>query len=256
MQMSHLQPSGKNISKYDYIFCGIGASASLLILELSRTGLLKNKKILLIDKEKKNKKDKTFCFWSRKYEPISLSLQDLITKSWDTLEIHHQEKLPLSPLSYNHINSIDLYERIQQIAEKYKWDSITDTVTQISQDDEGISIEICDRQIRGTIVFDSRTPSYEAEQDGTPHIFQSFIGWMIETESETIDPETFRFMDFDIEQQNSTQFIYVLPFSSTRALVEVTRFGDQGIETREAEKILEKYIQKAYGAFRKIDIEN
>jgi lycopene beta-cyclase len=52
------------MQKYDYIFCGVGASASLLFLNLYKDDLLKDKKVLLIDQEQKINRDKTFCFWS------------------------------------------------------------------------------------------------------------------------------------------------------------------------------------------------
>jgi len=48
--------------KYDYIFIGTGASASLLMLALHRRDLFIDAQVLLIDQEKKNKNDKTFCF--------------------------------------------------------------------------------------------------------------------------------------------------------------------------------------------------
>lgn len=233
----------------------MGASTSLLILELFRNGLLTSKKVLLIDKEEKNRKDKTFCFWSYADEPISLHLKDLITKSWDKLELCTQEPINLSPLSYHHIDSSDLYHKIEELIKIHRWDILIHPITHISRNDEGIFVELNDIKVRGDRVFDSRTPSYEALKTGTPHILQSFVGWMIETDGDIIDPEVFRFMDFDIEQQGCTQFVYVLPFSPTRALVEVTRFGELAIETREAEIILKKYIQKSYGAFRRIDIE-
>ncbi len=255
MRKNKLQIWEKNISKYDYIFCGMGASTSLLILELFRNGLLTSKKVLLIDKEEKNRKDKTFCFWSYADEPISLHLKDLITKSWDKLELCTQEPINLSPLSYHHIDSSDLYHKIEELIKIHRWDILIHPITHISRNDEGIFVELNDIKVRGDRVFDSRTPSYEALKTGTPHILQSFVGWMIETDGDIIDPEVFRFMDFDIEQQGCTQFVYVLPFSPTRALVEVTRFGELAIETREAEIILKKYIQKSYGAFRRIDIE-
>lgn len=78
---------------------------------------------------------------------------------------------------------------------------------------------------------------------------------MIESESPGFNAEAFRFMDFDIVQQDSTQFVYVLPYSETRALIEVTRFGKEVITQEQAEEILSSYIQKHYGKFKKIDTE-
>ena len=62
-------------------------------------------------------------------------------------------------------------------------------------------------------------------------------------------------MDFNIEQNNFTQFVYVLPFSSNTALIEVTRFGKEIITKTEAESILEDYIKNQFGTFKKTGTE-
>jgi len=62
-------------------------------------------------------------------------------------------------------------------------------------------------------------------------------------------------MDFEIEQQGFTQFVYALPFSSSEILVEVTRFGAEIIRAEEAELLLSDYIEKSYGDFVKRSTE-
>jgi len=245
----------KSNQKYDYIFCGMWASTSLLLIELSRNWLLKNKKILLIDQELKNKNDKTFCFWSFKDDPISKHLQDLISTSWDTIELANSQYLSLSPLWYNHIHSINLYKQAQTLIKKYNCDTITMSISSIYEDTLWAYIMLHNTKIRAHIIFDSRSPEYEKSKNWESHIYQSFVGWMIETENTVINPSAFRFMDFDIPQLWYTQFVYVLPFSDSRALVEVTRFGSEAIDTSQAEEILETYIQKSYGNFKKIEVE-
>ena len=62
-------------------------------------------------------------------------------------------------------------------------------------------------------------------------------------------------MDFEVEQKGFTQFMYVLPFSSTTALVELTRFGAEIVCETAAEKQLQDYIYKHFGEFKKHAIE-
>jgi Brp/Blh family beta-carotene 15,15'-monooxygenase len=57
-------------------------------------------------------------------------------------------------------------------------------------------------------------------------------------------------MDFDIPQNEHTQFMYVLPFTETTALVECTRFGKVALTQLEADGLLDHYIQWKYGAYR------
>jgi Brp/Blh family beta-carotene 15,15'-monooxygenase len=63
-------------------------------------------------------------------------------------------------------------------------------------------------------------------------------------------------MDFSIPQQNSTQFVYVLPYSDGSALVEVTRFGSEKIHPKESEILLNDYINGKYGAYKILDEEH
>ena len=49
---------------------------------------------------------------------------------------------------------------------------------------------------------------------------------MIETEAEAFDPEAATLMDFRVPQGDDTRFVYIMPFSARKALVEFTVFGN------------------------------
>jgi lycopene beta-cyclase len=50
---------------YDYIFCGFGLSALVVLEELFDAGLDDGKNILIIDPQSDSKNDKTWCFWEQ-----------------------------------------------------------------------------------------------------------------------------------------------------------------------------------------------
>ena len=52
------------MKKYDYIIAGAGLAGLMLALEMSKSSL-KNKKVLLVDKDPKNTNDRTWCFWAK-----------------------------------------------------------------------------------------------------------------------------------------------------------------------------------------------
>jgi len=255
LQEYMLSQAGNDSPQYDYIFCGAGASASLLLIQMHQKNLLQDAKVLLIDQERKNSRDKTFCFWSSPEEPIYDDLKSLITHSWESIELPNAEQSNLWPMRYNHISSIDLYIHIQQLAKTCHWQTLTATVNEVGRDDEGPFAISGQHKLRANKIFDSRTPVHQDVQKTQTHIYQSFVGWMIETEDAIIPSGAFRFMDFNIDQLGYTQFVYVLPFSSNSALVEVTRFGSEMIQPSEAEVLLEKYIYHHFGKFVKLDIE-
>ena len=45
------------------LFSGAGCASLSLLMRMIRSGKFTDKKILLIDKEQKNKNDRTWCFW-------------------------------------------------------------------------------------------------------------------------------------------------------------------------------------------------
>ena len=240
---------------YDYIFSGVGTSASLLLLELHRRNLLSNLKILFIDPDDKTRNDKTFCFWANENESIHKALSEIITYSWNTIEIDHSDKRSIDPLKYHHVSSLDLYSKVQELINHYNWTRVIAPVDLVSSDDLGPFLTVDGKQIRARKIFDSRTPKFEEAATNEVHLFQSFVGWEIETSNHLENKEAVRLMDFDVEQSDFTQFMYLLPFSKNRFLVEFTRFGSKMIEETEACQLLEKYIGNDFGEYKILSTE-
>ena len=51
--------------KYEYIIAGAGLAGLSLAYKIRKDQSLNGKSILLVDKDHKNKNDRTWCFWSR-----------------------------------------------------------------------------------------------------------------------------------------------------------------------------------------------
>lgn len=243
------------LNSYDYVFCGTGTAAILLLLELEKNNLLANKTVLLIDPDTKERNDKTFCFWADVNEPIAKNLNHLISYSWNEVAISDKHVEKIWPYSYNHISSIELYKQLHRLKQTYDFHSHLACIDTLSKDELGLFVSIDQFNIRANIFFDSRTPLFKKPKNGEVQIYQSFIGWLIETETPLVNPSSFRFMDFQIDQQGSTQFMYVLPFSSNKALIEVTRFGAELIQQDSANDLLQDYILLHHGNFTILEKE-
>lgn len=74
------------------------------------------------------------------------------------------------------------------------------------------------------LVVDARGP-VEAPSAATSG-FQKFVGLEVELDRE-VDATTALLMDATVEQRNAFRFVYLLPFSKTRALVEDTYFANE-----------------------------
>ena len=59
---------------------------------------------------------------------------------------------------------------------------------------------------------------------GPPQLLQHFKGWLVRTKAPVFDPAAPVMMDFRVEQHGECRFMYVLPGSTTEALVEFTLF--------------------------------
>ena len=258
-------PSGKrvlytNLSvrhlTFDHIFCGAGASASLLMLELDRRGLLEGKRVLLADPGFHSRHDKTFCFWSEVQDPILQDLSPVISHAWSTVEDMDSRQVALHPWRYYYVSSRDLHSRMAELAAMRGWTILTERVDEILSDEAGPVVRIGETTYQALHVYDSRTPAYLSPAAGETHLLQSFEGWVIRPHHHVFQPDTFRFMDFRIAQDGQTQFVYVLPFAPDKALVEVTRFGAAHITPVEAQKILTAYIADHYGIYDLLEKEH
>ena len=100
------------------------------------------------------------------------------------------------------------------------------SVASILDHDDGVELEIADaggarRHERFAAVFDGRPPE-RAATGSEPVLLQHFGGVELEVTLGSIDPARATLMDFDVPQQDGAHFMYVLPFSATRVLVEST----------------------------------
>lgn len=83
-------------------------------------------------------------------------------------------------------------------------------------------------------VLDSRPPVVPINQ-----MFQYFIGWEIKAPPGSFDEKKATLMDFRCDQSRGIHFIYMLPFSSSDALVESTMFS----QNREPDTFFETAIE-------------
>ena len=80
------------------------------------------------------------------------------------------------------------------------------------------------------------------------HMFlkQHFGGWWIESEHSVFEENAMTLMDFGVSQEQEVRFVYCLPFSPTRALVEFTVFSENAFEENIYDHLLGEYMQQRY----------
>jgi len=230
---------------YDYIVCGGGASGLLLLLGMSEDSFFQNSKILLIEKQPQKSNDRTWCFWETNPGP----LEEIVSYRWDTaLFKHHQwyKKLLLDPYQYKMIRGIDFYNYVHNILQKHpKIDVVHESVCQIKDVDHLTQVVTDKGHYESSKVFSSiNQPKRYINQKKYPVLQQHFLGWIVQTPQEAFDPKELVFMDFDLPQKGRTQFMYVLPFSKDRALLEFTLFSKDLLTQEAYEKGITDYLEK------------
>ena len=249
-------PIIKPANKFDYLFIGLGAANCLLILRLHENGLLIGKSIAIIEPDSKSANDRTFCFWATEDETTKLHLELLVSYSWDSIEIGGIARQEINPLRYYHVKAIDLYDRTKANLQKNNvkfYSSFLKQNPEVRQDIFEIKLE--HETIYAHKVFDSRPPSFIKTKKNQSHLYQSFYGFKIKSTKKTFDTSTMVMMDFNVLQNNFTQFVYILPYTDETALIELTRFGSEKLSKEEATIILHDYIQSLGISFEILDEE-
>lgn len=230
---------------FDLMFVGLGAANCLLILQLYDSDLLIDKTIAIIEPESKSTNDRTFCFWATEEELLKLNIKKLVSYSWDFVEIMGIAKQQIKPLHYFHVKGIDLYEAAKNILRENDVSFFKSFLKEnpiIESNYHEIRLE--NETLYANKIFDSRQPSFLKPQKNQCNLYQSFYGWIIKTSFKTFDKSTIVMMDFNVPQNNFTQFIYLLPFDEDSALIEITRFGEEKILEEDARLILNDYLNK------------
>jgi lycopene beta-cyclase len=234
----------------DYLFAGAGASATLLMMRMEKMGLLTGKKIVVVDPDFDALSRKTFCFWAAPGDEIMKDCQALIQKSWKNLRIDRGRVKPLHPLQYHCITGENMQQAMHTLLERNQCHLVKSTVISLVSDDRGVLVSTPEGTFRSGQVFDSRPSGFMSPKPNESALFQSFVGYVVETHNPILQLDAMDMMDFDVEQQGATQFMYVLPFTNNKALVELTRFGLKKIADEEAEPVLQSYIKQHFGEVR------
>ena len=215
---------------YDYIICGGGASGLLLAYRMCKDPYFEKHSILLIEKDVKNINDRTWCFW----ESGKGDLEKMVHKTWNHAYFNadgFEMDFSLQPFQYKMIRSLDFYQSMKKkLTEFDQLTQIREKVTRIAEN--SVTTEV--KTYHGDLIFSSIfDPKKLYQQKKYPVLLQHFVGQVVETQNPCFDPDKIEFMNFNVPQKGNTRFMYVLPLSPNKALLEYTLFSAQLLERKE-----------------------
>ena len=236
------------LQHYDYIITGAGCAGLSLLRRMMIHPFFSSKKILLIDKEQKNNNDRTWCFWEK--QPGLF--EEIVYHRWQQIDFYSDEfsaRYDLVPYQYKMIRGIDLYTTVLNKAKRHSNIHILQAELRDIISNENYTVaKTNDKEFFADHIFNSiifNDWKQEALQQKNIHVLlQHFKGWLIETDKNVFDERIANFMDFRMSQDKGTAFVYVLPITENKALVEYTLFSENILEQHEYDAALENYIHE------------
>ncbi len=223
-----------NSGRYRVLLVGGGLANCLIALRLVQTRV--DCDVLILESAERVCGNHTWSFHHTDLDPKGFAfVAPLVTHSWNAQRVLFPSYSRTLRTGYASITS----DRLREADEQHP---------QI-----GIRASCCVRDITpsGVVLSGGESVTADCVVDGrgkvtSPHLilgFQKFLGLEIElTEPHELAIPVI--MDVRIPQQDGFRFIYVLPFSPSRLLVEDTRYSDTGdLDDGGMERFVLEYVQ-------------
>ncbi len=224
---------------YDYIICGAGAAGMSMAYFLSDDAF-KDKRILMLDQDKKEKNDHTWCYWDNHKSPFD----EILTNAFDHIYFHSQyysDKLKIAPYSYKMLQADKFYKFIHEKLKACSHIEFRQEAIKRVTENQFAEITTDKNTYRARIAFKSFI-DYDIDISQHLYVAQHFGGWFIKMEDPYFDTQTATFMDFRIPQNDDCRFFYVLPVSPNEALVEIAIFSNHILKQQDYDTYIEAYI--------------
>jgi lycopene beta-cyclase len=227
---------------YDFIVTGAGAAGRSFVYQLLQSSL-RDCRVLLIDREVKDKDDRTWSFW----EDTPGLFDEIVHHRWHKLWFHSDNfsrEMDISPFEYKMILAADFYRFTDQaFNDSPKVEQLQASVQQIRNLTEGVSVKTSVGDFTAKWCVNS-TGRPEIDKNKAYYLDQHFRGWFIQTQHKVFDPQEATLMDFRTPQSGEFRFHYVLPTSETEALVELAIFSNQHLQADGYDRIIKNYLDE------------
>jgi lycopene beta-cyclase len=242
------------MQRYDFILAG-GGAAGLSLAHYLVNSPLADRSILVVDRELKQRNDRTWSFWTDQPTPFD----SIVGASWDRLRVTFGgalKEIPLNVYRYQTIHGLDFYQFVRrELAGSCKVDFVSGNVERVEDCADGVRVCVAGTTYEGDWVFDSRPTYFPDAVDPSRYCraWQRFVGAEVEARDGAFDPAAATFMDFRTSQAGAVRFFYVLPFSESRALVEYVAIGGEPPRPSVTAAALAEYLETSL-AIRHYDV--
>ena len=231
---------------YDLVILGGGCAGLSLSMALASEGE-RCPRTLVIEFRPEYTNDRTWCCWNKRSAPVPYPVRH----RWQTMRVTHAGQsvsLECGLTPYQMVEAQDFYAAARTSIEQTPNMTLrlgTSVIGEPSHSGSVWNIRTSAGNVTARSVVDTRPPQLPRRDGAT--LWQSFYGWEIECGAAVFDPLSIDLMDFLPSDACSVAFVYVLPVTSTRALVEVTVFGAEPLGPRELSARLDAAVAQRVG---------
>lgn len=243
-----------NENQYDFIVTGAGAAGRSFVYQLLNSPL-KNSRVLLIDQEKKQADDRTWCFWEDRPGPF----EEIVHYRWPKLWFHtydYTRQLDIDPFVYKMIRAADYYRYTDELFAKHN--NVTTLIADVDQVESLQSKNVVRVQTSAGVFYaDWCINSIWREtidKSKVQYLDQHFRGWFIRTPEPFFTDADATLMDFRIPQHDDFRFMYVFPDSPQTALVELAIFSNEHLSPEGYDKIIGDYLTEHWPQLKTYEI--
>ena len=231
---------------FDLVILGGGCAGLSLSMALAAHGG-RCPRTLVIESRTEYTNDRTWCYWSDRSAPVPYQIRH----RWQTMRVAHAGQsvsLDCGSTPYHMVAAQDFYTAAQTLIDRQPNMALmrgTSVVAEPSRNGDVWNIRTSSGNVTARSVVDTRPPQLPRRDGAT--LWQSFYGKEIECSAAVFDPVSMDLMNFLAPDARDVPFVYVLPVTPTRALVEVTVFGATPLAFQALSTRLEAAIAQRVG---------
>jgi lycopene beta-cyclase len=235
----------ESLQQYDIIIAGAGAAGLSLAYYLSRSPLAPSLRVLLLDKDAKKQNDRTWGFWTKEATPYDSLVSQSFPKA-EFISSHFQKVLSLAPYQYKVLQGKHFYDfMLKELAQLPNFYFRQEEIKSLEPGDEKATVHTNIASYRANWIFNSCFLGKELWQAAKESLYlqQHFKGWVVQLPRPVFSTDTVRLFDFRTPQQGQMRFVYLIPQTADRALVEFTLFSKRLLEPADYTTALRQYME-------------
>lgn len=247
------------MKKADILILGAGCAGTSLAHYLEDFGYAG--KVILLDSRTKFDREQRWCSWAK----MPASLEPLARKSWQNWTVGDENRSITQTSGnflYRQIYAPQFFAHFHSRWQNSKTSiemSLGDRVERVENARDFVRVTTNGETWQANLVFDARHQGSanlkKAAETKSVYLHQTFLGWTVEFPRAVFDDKTATLMDFRTAQNDPVNFIYVLPYSDRKALVESTSFSQNRAVWGNHRQAVTKYIAENFGGDYKVKTE-